>query len=53
MTRKTALEVMKVALLKGDTSKATQVYIENRISRSVYYQYYGRFYRKAGAENVK
>lgn len=46
MTRKLALENLRVALLQGDTAKATRLYIENRISRTVYNQYHRKYYRE-------
>lgn len=39
MTRKMALEVLKIALIQGDTSLATRTYIENRISMKTYAEY--------------
>lgn len=45
MKRTVALEHLKAALIQGDTAKATRLYIENRISRSVYNDYYRRYFR--------
>lgn len=47
MTRKLALEHLRVALLQGDSAKATRVYVENRISRAVFNTYWRKYYRKA------
>lgn len=46
MTRKMALEVLKAALLTGDTALATRTYIENRISMQTYAEYRQK-YQKA------
>lgn len=45
MSRKLALEHLKVAILQNDTKTATRLYIENRISRATYnkmWQQYGQ-----------
>ncbi len=39
MTRELALESLKVAFLTGDTATATRIYVENRISNTVFNQY--------------
>ena len=47
MTRKLALESLRVALIEGDQAKAMRIYVENRISRTVFNRYLMKFYREA------
>jgi len=43
MTRKLALEHLKVAIMQSDTKRATQLLIEQRISRKVYNQMWKQY----------
>lgn len=43
MTRKLALEVLKVALIEGNDKLAMRTYVENNISMKVFAEYRQRY----------
>ena len=43
MKRKDALDHLRIALVKGDTKKALQLYVENNISMKVFAEYKGKY----------
>lgn len=44
MKRKMALEHLRVALIQGDQSKATRIYVENNISMRVFAEYRNKYF---------
>lgn len=47
MTRKLALDVLRVALLQGDEQKAIRTYVENNISMRVFAEYRQKYFKVA------
>ena len=52
-TRKTALALLRVALLENDIDTALRVYLENRISAKTFYEYRKLYWRKPGRQQTE